>query len=125
MIRRLVSVLGGLVLLASCAGARPVSEIAIGLSEFDIDLSHSLAAGGELTLELANVGELPHTIVISAADGKVVAASDAIQSETTSTFSVTLEPGEYEFTCRIVAEFDGVLLDHFELGMVESVTVSG
>ena len=125
MNRGIVVTVGLLLALSSCGAADPVSRSDINLSEYNIDLAHSSFAAGELSLTLENQGELPHTIVISADDGVVVAASDIVEVGMSSTFTVALDPGEYEFTCRIVAVLDGELIDHYELGMVESVTVEG
>jgi len=112
-----------LLVLSACGGGKPVSEAYVVLDEYSIDPDGRLLAAGQISLALDNVGELPHTLVVSHASGEVVVASDIVQPGESSAFTVTLDPGEYEFTCRIVAEFDGQLVDHYELGMVISVTV--
>ena len=114
------------VLLGSACGAgTPVSSAQFDLGEFTIDGENLVLAAGSIDLAISNVGEIPHTVVISRVGGKVITGSEVIQSGESGSLAVTLAPGEYEFTCRIVAEFDGALVDHYELGMVETVTVVG
>ena len=112
-------------LLGACGEATPVTSIDIDLDEYSIDSSSGLVLEGPVTMSLANVGELPHTIVVSTLDGTVVAASEVVPAGETGQFVARLQPGAYEFTCRIVAEFDGALVDHYELGMVTRVDVAG
>lgn len=78
------------------------------------------------SIEVANSGDLPHTLVVTNSEGEVVAATDLIQPGQVSTLDVSLEDGRYTFTCRIVAENDrGEIIDHFEAGMVKSIGVAG
>lgn len=111
--------------LTGCGGGGPVSEIDFDLDEYTIEASGSVLAAGSVGMTLTNLGDLPHTIVISTLDGDVLAASDVVGAGESARFVADLGPGEYEFTCRIVAEFDGVLIDHYELGMVTRLSVAG
>lgn len=123
MKRVLVALLTMALFTTACGGGDPVSETDLILSEYAIEPGSSTLAAGQVTFVLDNVGELPHTVVISTLSGDVVAASDVVQSGEASEFTVDLDPGEYDFTCRIVAQFDGELIDHYELGMVDRLRV--
>ncbi len=93
------------------------------LSEFTISGPESLASGAS-TVEVANSGNLPHTLVITDDSGQVVAATDLIPPGETAALDVNLEDGRYSFTCRVVAENgEGEIVDHFEMGMSETVEV--
>ena len=113
------------ILGTSCGPADLSNEIKLDLTEFTIGGTDSLLAAGAIEVTGRNLGELPHTLAISTVDGEVITGSDVIAVGESGIVSVTLSPGEYEFTCRIVAEFEGELVDHYELGMVETVTVVG
>lgn len=72
-----------------------------------------------------NAGELPHTLVVTTNDGTVVAATDVVQPGETVDLAVSLSPGTFQVSCRIVAQGeDGELMDHYELGMRQTVIVS-
>ena len=123
---RMMRLVAATVLLGSACGAgTPVSSARFDLGEFTIDGENLVLAAGPIDVAINNVGELPHTIVISSVGGEVITGSDVLQGGESGLVVVTLPPGEYEFTCRIVAEFDGALVDHYELGMGETVTVVG
>jgi hypothetical protein len=94
------------------------------LAEFSITGASRLSAGIE-TVSASNHGQFPHTLVITDADGHVIAATDLIQPGETAQLAVDLTEGTYSFTCRIVAQDDqGNLIDHFESGMNAVVSVS-
>lgn len=93
------------------------------LHEFAIEGPTSLAAGVR-SLEVANSGEFPHTLVVARADGTVVAATNLIQPGESALLELDLEAGVYQFTCRIVSQRpDGQIVDHFEEGMSRTVSV--
>lgn len=93
------------------------------LSEFEVDGPGQLT-GNVGPLTISNSGEFPHTLVIAESDGTVIAATDLIQPGQTVELDVELEPGEYQFSCRIVGQKpDGTIVDHYEEGMVRNVSV--
>ena len=101
------------------------SDQGFQLDEFTIEGPNSLTAGDH-ELTVSNVGEFPHTLVVTDGAGQVMAASDLIQPGEIAGLSVDLANGRYVFTCRIVAQNDsGELIDHFEAGMTTTVDVSG
>lgn len=93
------------------------------LAEFTIDGPSDLGASVS-TLTVTNTGEFPHTLVIAEADGSVVTATDMIQPGEAVVIDVDLGSGSYQFTCRIVGQKpDGTIVDHYEEGMVRTVSV--
>ena len=75
-------------------------------------------------MSVTNSGEFPHTLVISDENGTVITGTDLIAPGQTVALDVPLQPGTYQFTCRIVSQKpDGAIVDHFEEGMVQTVTV--
>ena len=121
--RRFLIIAALVLIMPACtsdATASPVFE----LSEFEVDGPGTLAAG-ELALTVTNSGEFPHTLVIAEANGSVVAATEMIQPGETVTIDADLEPATYQFSCRIVGEKpDGTIVDHFEEGMLQTVSVN-
>ena len=110
--------------LAAC-GPTPAASDTVTLGEYFVTAEDSRAPGpAELTV--ANAGQFPHTLVVTRQSGEVVAATDIIPAGGTVTATFDLAPGDYQFTCRIVAESaDGSIVDHFEKGMRARVTVRG
>lgn len=114
--------LSTLLAITACSGAVEVDD-GFDLSEFSIG-GPDLMSEGESSLIVRNHGEFPHTLVVSADDGTVIAASDLIQPGETAEVALFLEEGTYQFTCRIVSQTsDGEIVDHFEEGMVKTVSV--
>lgn len=111
-----------LALNVACAGAASPSP-GYDLHEFVVDGPSSLEAGTN-SLRVSNTGEFPHTLVVARSDGTVVAATDLIQSGDSVHLELDLEPGVYQFTCRIVSQrSDGQIVDHFQEGMNRTVSV--
>lgn len=118
--RLLVAVL---LLLTGCSASTDSTEFE--LSEFAIVGPGQLSAdSGSLTA--TNRGELPHTLVITNAEGDVMAATPLVQPGDAVSLDIDLAEGRYSFTCRIVAQDDtGKIVDHFEAGMTTTVSVGG
>ncbi len=106
-------------LLGSCGQEGPaVSATAVALTEGSITVASPRLIVGEVALQIANVGEFSHTLVVTDDAGVVVAASGLIAPGVTSTMDVLLLPGGYQFSCRIVSSGpDGAVFDHYQLGM--------
>ena len=121
--RRLAGVVVLGILVGSCASA---SEPAgFELAEFSIDGPARLSPGQD-SLTATNGGEFPHTLVITDAEGAVVAATDLIQPGETVAIPAILTEGIFQFTCRIVAQDgQGQIIDHYEAGMNAVVEVTG
>lgn len=85
-----------------------------------------MLASGQSNLTVSNSGEFAHTLVIADRTGTVLAATGLIQPGETTELDVDLSNGQFQFTCRIVAQKpDGELVDHFEAGMSTIVRVEG
>lgn len=113
-----------LVALSGCDQTTEVSAT-VELVEFSISGPQSLSSDAS-RLEINNVGEYTHTLVITDADGEVAAATGLVQPGETTFLDLDLEPGQYVFTCRMIAQNDaGDLIDHFESGMHAGFTVDG
>ena len=109
--------------LTACSGVVEAHP-SFDLSEFSIEGPARLAPG-ESSLGIVNTGQFPHTLVVSADDGTVIGASDLIQPGGSAQLELNLEDGVYQFTCRIVAQTpDGAIVDHYEEGMIKTVSVS-
>ncbi len=111
------------VALGACGGSRELlPEHEVDLFEFGIETAAEWGNAAPVTVR--NSGEFPHTLVVSRDDGEVVFASDVIAAGDSAVVRLDLEPGEYELSCRLVAQTsDGVLVDHFEEGMRADLVV--
>jgi plastocyanin len=83
--------------------------------DFEFDLAESELAAGEYEIEFVNDGGASHDVRVEQ-DGEDVAQSDVIPPGETTTFTVTLEPGEYVFYCSVG--------NHRSMGMETTVTVT-
>ena len=83
--------------------------------DFELDLAESELAAGEYEIEFVNDGGASHDVRVEQ-DGEDVAQSDVIPPGETTTFTVTLEPGEYVFYCSVG--------NHRSMGMETTVTVT-
>ncbi len=113
-----------LLALAACQTVA-ASSTDVELYEFGIDPGVTTLQAGTVVLTVTNGGEYPHTLVVTDSGGHVVSAGDVVAPGETTSLSVDMGPGDYSFTCRIVAQDDdGNVIDHFEEGMSTGVTVS-
>lgn len=123
---RRITLAVGLAWLVACGGDTPISADRVELDEFTVETSGTAWRAGQIDLEVVNVGERTHTLVVTTEDGEVVTSTGLIDSGATDRLNVDLAPGSYQLTCRIVVEGqDGQIFDHFEQGMRETVTVTG
>ncbi len=113
-----------MILAASCSTAATAGVgPAVDLREFSINAVGPFESGVN-EISVTNAGEFGHTLVIADTSGTVVDATPVIEGGETLLFTVDLEPGTYEFSCRIVVQVDdGTLVDHYHEGMTTTVTV--
>ena len=83
--------------------------------DFDYELEGTELAAGDYEVEFVNDGDSPHDVRFER-DGEDVAASEVIDPGATSSFTVTLEPGEYILYCSVGS--------HRSMGMEVPVTVT-
>jgi len=76
------------------------------------DQTELTAAAGEVTIELVNESGTPHNVEI---EGNGIEEVSETITEGTTSITVTLDPGEYEFYCAV----DG----HKDAGMEGTLTV--
>lgn len=113
-----------LVLLVASCSSSATSEADLTLTEFRISAAESTLNDGSVILDVANSGEFGHTVVVADSVGQVVGASSLIQPGETAKLELDLDPGQYEFTCRIVfQDDDGNIIDHYEAGMHTRIDV--
>lgn len=113
-----------MILTASCGtSASAETGPAVDLREFSISAQGPFASGAN-EITVTNAGEFGHTLVVADMSGAVVDATPVIAAGETRQFVVDLEPGKYEFSCRIVVQIDdGTLVDHYHEGMTTIVRV--
>jgi methionine-rich copper-binding protein CopC len=121
---RRLPVIAFLILVAGCTAAPSVG------SSFVLDdgsiVGPEIVSNGTTTLEISNVGEFNHTLVVTDPDGNVLAATDVVAPGTDTNLSVDLPPGAYQVSCRLVGQDgDGNIIDHYEIGMFSQLEVEG
>jgi plastocyanin len=97
------------------APAEPGGTVTVTGMDFEFDLASTDLAAGEYEIEFVNDGGASHDVRVEQ-DGEDVAQSDVIAPGETTTFTVTLEPGEYVFYCSVG--------NHRGMGMETTVTVT-
>ena len=93
-----------------------VGSVELTATEYKFNPSMvELAKSGEMTFTLVNDGQVTHALEIEGQG--IEEESDEIDGGATTTLTVDLKPGEYEFYCPV----DG----HREQGMEGTLTVGG
>lgn len=78
----------------SSAGTVPARELRVGLSEYDVVVSHAAAMPGDLSLTITNAGAEAHDLRVDG--GQVPAATAAIPPGKTTTLQVQVSPDQDE-----------------------------
>ncbi len=121
---RLLAIASFLLLPMAACQPGPSSLAQVDLFEFGIGVDHPVWAQGQVSLNVANTGEFPHTLVVTRQGGEVVAAGYPLAAGQTGTLVLDLDPGTYALTCRIVSQTpDGTIVDHYERGMSATIEV--
>lgn len=77
-------------------------------------------------LQISNVGEFNHTMLVTDGDGNVVAATGVLAPGTSTVLGVDLQDGTYQVSCRLVGQdSEGKIIDHYEQGMFKQLEVVG
>ena len=93
-------------------------NLEVELQDGSLNPSARSVIAGEVNLEAENYGNFTHTLVVTTEGGEVIAASGLIPPGETQELELHLPPGNYQLSCRIVAQTeDGSLIDHFQMGM--------
>jgi uncharacterized cupredoxin-like copper-binding protein len=88
---------GAALVITACAPA--AQEVEVGLTEFEIDMPASIAAG-DVTFNISNMGTFPHNFEIEGEGVEEVLPEDLAPGES-GTLEVTLEPGTYTIYCPV------------------------
>lgn len=115
---------GALVLALTACLPASSGDVTVALTEFEVELARRIMPG-PVNLDVVNEGEFRHTLVVSTADGTVVASTEVLAPGTAASLTPDLAPGEYQFSCRVVVQIpDGTIVDHYAEGMAAEVRVS-
>ena len=95
----------------AAAGGQKVS---VGEVEYKIELPKTTFAPGKYTFEVENKGRIPHNLTIKGPGG--TEATQDISAGSSSSVTVKLERGSYDFYCSIPG--------HKQQGMEQKVTVA-
>ena len=110
-----------LLLVAGCGSS--ASEDSFSLDEGSI-VGPDVLQQGAVELQISNVGEFNHTMLVTDAGGHVVAATGVLPPGTSTVLAVDLPEGSYQVSCRLVGQdSDGNIVDHYEQGMFKQVEV--
>jgi hypothetical protein len=126
------------------ASGDAAAEVRGDLTEFAIALDRDTVPAGLVTLELTNIGEEPHEVVVirgddpstlpTTGDGAATEESlapdlvgeiEPFAPDVTCSGTFDLSPGTYVLLCNIVEEEGGRHESHFEEGMHTTLTVTG
>jgi plastocyanin len=83
--------------------------------DFSFELPSTNLTAGQYEITFTNNGHATHDVVVEK-DGADVGGSETIPPGQSTTFTVTLEPGQYVFYCSVG--------NHRAMGMETDVTVS-
>ena len=99
-------------------GPRPLARVQAVTREWSITLSRRTLPAGQVSVELANMGEDPHDLRVERADAPATGFSFTLaRPRSVSSKKVDLAPGEWKLYCTL----DG----HAAAGMRTTVTVTG
>jgi plastocyanin len=90
-------------------------KVTVGEVEYKIQLPKTTFAAGKYTFEVDNKGKIPHNLTITG-PGISKEATQDISAGSSSSLTVKLERGTYDFYCSIPG--------HKQQGMEQKVTVS-
>jgi hypothetical protein len=122
--RRIALLLLAAGVLTACATA-PADSALIALDEYSIEISDSTIAAGPVPIEIKNLGEFAHTLIVTRADGSAVTATETLAPGESTSLVLDLEPGGYQVSCRIVVQIpNGTIVDHYEEGMLAALEVA-
>ncbi|HWC74004.1 MAG TPA: cupredoxin domain-containing protein [Gemmatimonadales bacterium] len=106
-----------LLALAVARAATEPAQVAVRLSEWNVQLSEQTIAAGSVTFAVRNAGSIPHAFEIEGQG--IEKETTTIQPGDSATLTVTLKPGTYEVYCPVGND------SHKKLGMVAQLRVGG
>jgi hypothetical protein len=97
---------------------RPLARMQALTREFTITLSRRTLPAGQVSIELANMGQDPHDLRVERADAPATGFSFSLaRPGTRSSRKLELAPGEWKLYCTLEG--------HAAMGMSTTVTVTG
>jgi plastocyanin len=100
---------------ATTGGEQQAESITVTEADFEINLDEDSFPAGAYEIEVVNEGDSTHNVVVER-DGESIGQSDAVDPGQSTTFTVTLEPGEYVLFCSIA--------NHRAMGMETTIEVT-
>lgn len=118
-----------ILMLTACGAGGPSTKLNVTMTDYQYDpMEYTIPAGQEISLKIANKGQIMHEFVImkygqTVGDDFGPEDEDNIYWEievepgdsTTATFTAPSEPGEYQIVCGTQG--------HFKAGMVAKMTI--
>lgn len=99
------------------AAAPPPARMLVFASEHRLNASRRRMPAGRVIIQMRNIGEDPHDLVIRrVADGRVVARMPEVRPGRTGEVRTRLPAGRYRLVCTVIG--------HEALGMVAAVMVT-
>jgi plastocyanin len=92
----------------------PGTPVQVSETEFAIAVSPRSVSSGPATFTISNTGTVAHNVVING-PGAVLVSSDTVEPGSSTTMSLTLQPGTYEVYCSSPG--------HQDRGMLTSIAV--
>jgi len=99
----------------SASSATQSTAVTVTADDFELQADEDSFSAGDYTIEFVNGGRSTHDLTVER-DGERIDAADAVDPGQTSTFAVTLEPGEYVFYCSVA--------NHRAMGMELTIEVT-
>jgi hypothetical protein len=103
-VTRLILVVAGalLVPVAAPAAAPSPARVQVSAKEFSLTLSRPLVGAGSVRVELRNIGEDPHNLVVSPEGTHTpLAAFSTLDTGLYERRTVALAPGRYQLWCSL------------------------
>ena len=97
------------------ATTAPAGSVAVREMDFMITVPSSVPSGS-VTFAVNNAGPTPHQFTVEDSSGRAVGATPVLSPNTSTTLTLTLQPGTYTYLCALPG--------HASLGMHGMFTVS-
>lgn len=98
------------------AAAPPPARMLVFASEHRLNPSRRRMPAGRAIIQMRNIGEDPHDLVVRRADGRVVARMAEVRPGRTGEVRTRLPAGRYRLVCTVTG--------HEALGMVAAFVVT-
>ena len=100
---------------SAAAGGGAGGTVDLAATDFKFNPSEPTVKSGEVTFNLTNDGQAPHSLEIEDVNGSDQEIEGEVSPGSDGTLTVNLPPGKYEFYCPVG--------NHKEMGMTGEITV--